>query len=145
MSKPAWKACSRWIVLIVGDVGYGKTEVAMRAAFKVVMEGKPDGRFWHRRPFWVFQHFKTFSETLRRFPHAHRDGLSRFRSTKQQKRDSQSVGGRRRARHRHRHAPFAVEKTFASKTSACLIVDEEQRFGVAHKERIKQMRKKRLT
>jgi transcription-repair coupling factor (superfamily II helicase) len=124
--------------LIVGDVGYGKTEVAMRAAFKAVMENKQVAVL---APTTVlaFQHFKTFQKRFAAFP-VRIDMLSRFRSTKEQKETIQSLeaGGADIVIGTHR----LLSKDVKFKDLGLLIVDEEQRFGVAHKERIKQMRKK---
>ncbi len=124
--------------LIVGDVGYGKTEVAMRAAFKAVMENKQVAVL---APTTVlaFQHFKTFQKRFAAFP-VRIDMLSRFRTTKEQKVTLQSLeaGGVDIVIGTHR----LLSKDVKFKDLGLLIVDEEQRFGVAHKERIKQMRKK---
>jgi transcription-repair coupling factor (superfamily II helicase) len=124
--------------LIVGDVGYGKTEVAMRAAFKAVMENKQVAVL---APTTVlaFQHFKTFQKRFAAFP-VRIDMLSRFRSTKEQKATLQllETGGVDICIGTHR----LLSKDVKFKDLGLLIVDEEQRFGVAHKERIKQMRKK---
>jgi transcription-repair coupling factor len=124
--------------LIVGDVGYGKTEVAMRAAFKAVMENKQVAVL---APTTVlaFQHFKTFQKRFAAFP-VRIDMLSRFRSSKEQKETVQAMeaGGVDIVIGTHR----LLSKDVKFKDLGLLIVDEEQRFGVAHKERIKQMRKK---
>jgi transcription-repair coupling factor (superfamily II helicase) len=124
--------------LIVGDVGYGKTEVAMRAAFKAVMENKQVAVL---APTTVlaFQHFKTFQKRFAAFP-VRIDMLSRFRSAKEQKTTLQSLeaGGVDIVIGTHR----LLSKDVKFKDLGLLIVDEEQRFGVAHKERIKQMRRK---
>jgi transcription-repair coupling factor len=124
--------------LIVGDVGYGKTEVAMRAAFKAVMENKQVAVL---APTTVlaFQHFKTFQKRFAAFP-VRIDMLSRFRSTKEQKATLQALeaGGVDIVIGTHR----LLSKDVTFKDLGLLIVDEEQRFGVAHKERIKHMRKK---
>jgi transcription-repair coupling factor (superfamily II helicase) len=124
--------------LIVGDVGYGKTEVAMRAAFKAVMENKQVAVL---APTTVlaFQHFKTFQKRFAAFP-VRIDMLSRFRTTKEQKETVQAMeaGSVDIVIGTHR----LLSKDVKFKDLGLLIVDEEQRFGVAHKERIKHMRKK---
>jgi transcription-repair coupling factor (superfamily II helicase) len=124
--------------LIVGDVGYGKTEVAMRAAFKAVMEGKQVAVLAPTTVL-VFQHFKTFQQRFSPFP-ARIEMLSRFRSAKEQKEvvKSMEAGAVDVVVGTHR----LLSKDIRFKDLGLLVVDEEQRFGVAHKERIKQMRKK---
>jgi transcription-repair coupling factor (superfamily II helicase) len=124
--------------LLCGDVGYGKTEVAMRAAFKAVMDGKQVAVL---APTTVlaFQHQKTLAERFAGFPVAI-DMISRFR-TKQEIKDAldRATEGKLDilvGTHR------LLSKDVIFKDLGLLIVDEEQRFGVAHKERIKQMRKK---
>jgi transcription-repair coupling factor (superfamily II helicase) len=124
--------------LIVGDVGYGKTEVAMRAAFKAVMEGKQVAVLAPTTVL-VFQHFKTFQQRFSAFP-ARIEMLSRFRTTKEQKEVVKALeaGSVDVVIGTHR----LLSKDIRFKDLGLLVVDEEQRFGVAHKERIKQMRKK---
>ena len=124
--------------LIVGDVGYGKTEVAMRAAFKAVMEGKQVAVLAPTTVL-VFQHFKTFQQRFSPFP-ARIEMLSRFRSAKEQKEvvKAMEAGAVDVVVGTHR----LLSKDIRFKDLGLLVVDEEQRFGVAHKERIKQMRKK---
>ncbi|HJZ69663.1 MAG TPA: transcription-repair coupling factor, partial [Blastocatellia bacterium] len=124
--------------LIVGDVGYGKTEVAMRAAFKAVMEGKQVAVLAPTTVL-VYQHYKTFSQRFSPFP-ARIEMLSRFRSTKEQKEVVKALeaGAVDVVVGTHR----LLSKDIRFKDLGLLVVDEEQRFGVAHKERIKQMRKK---
>ena len=92
--------------LLCGDVGYGKTEVAMRAAFKAVMDGKQVAVL---APTTVlaFQHLKTLRERFAAFP-ARIDMVSRFR-TKQEIAETLESPGRRPARHHRRHPPPAVE------------------------------------
>jgi transcription-repair coupling factor (superfamily II helicase) len=124
--------------LIVGDVGYGKTEVAMRAAFKAVMEGKQVAVLAPTTVL-VFQHLKTFQQRFSAFP-ARIEMLSRFRTTKDQKEVVKMLeaGSVDVVIGTHR----LLSKDIRFKDLGLLVVDEEQRFGVAHKERIKQMRKK---
>ena len=122
--------------LICGDVGYGKTEVALRAAFKAVTDGLQVAILV---PTTVLaqQHFTTFSERLKPYP-VRVEVLSRFRTDREQ-RDIVSdlaegkvdivIGTHR-----------LVQKDVSFKKLGLVVVDEEQRFGVAHKERLKQMR-----
>jgi transcription-repair coupling factor (superfamily II helicase) len=124
--------------LLCGDVGYGKTEVAMRAAFKAVMDGKQVAVL---APTTVlaFQHQKTLVERFSGFP-VTIEMVSRFR-TKQEIKDALDKAAEGKldilvGTHR------LLSKDVQFKDLGLLIVDEEQRFGVAHKERIKQMRKK---
>ena len=124
--------------LLCGDVGYGKTEVAMRAAFKAVMEGKQVA-FLAPTTVLAAQHLKTLTERFAAFP-AKVDMVSRFR-TKQEIKEAldQLAAGRLDVivgTHR------LLSKDVQFKDLGLLVVDEEQRFGVAHKERIKQMRKR---
>ncbi|MER2600579.1 MAG: transcription-repair coupling factor [Caldilineales bacterium] len=123
--------------LICGDVGYGKTEVALRAAFKAVMDGKQVAVLV---PTTVLaqQHFQTFSRRLAAFPVAV-ESLSRFRTSAQQTQVIKGLlsGSVDIVIGTHR----LLSKDVVFKDLGLLIVDEEQRFGVTHKERIKQMRK----
>jgi transcription-repair coupling factor (superfamily II helicase) len=124
--------------LLCGDVGYGKTEVAMRAAFKAVMDGKQVAVL---TPTTVlsFQHFQTFRSRFAAFP-ARIELLSRFRSQKEQKEVVAAVeaGGVDVLIGTHR----ILSRDLNFKDLGLVIVDEEQRFGVAHKERLKQMKKR---
>jgi transcription-repair coupling factor (superfamily II helicase) len=124
--------------LIVGDVGYGKTEVAMRAAFKAVMEGKQVAVLAPTTVL-VLQHYKSFQQRFSPFP-ARIDMLSRFRNAKEIKESVKAIeaGTVDVVVGTHR----LLSKDIRFKDLGLLVVDEEQRFGVAHKERIKQMRKK---
>ncbi len=122
--------------LICGDVGYGKTEVALRAAFKAIMDGRQVAVLV---PTTILaqQHYKTFSERLRAFP-VEVDMLSRFRSRGKQKQtlDGLAKGSVDVVIGTHR----LLSKDVEFKDLGLLVVDEEQRFGVRHKERIKQLR-----
>jgi len=124
--------------LIVGDVGYGKTEVAMRAAFKAVMEAKQVAVLAPTTVL-VLQHFKSFQQRFGAFP-VRIDMLSRFRTAKEIRESVKAIesGIVDVVVGTHR----LLSKDIKFKDLGLLIVDEEQRFGVAHKERIKQMRKK---
>lgn len=122
--------------LICGDVGYGKTEVALRAAFKAAMDGKQVAML---TPTTVLaeQHFATFQERLKDFP-VTVDVLSRFRTPAEQKRILERLqsGSLDIVIGTHR----LLQKDVVFKDLGLLIIDEEQRFGVRHKERIKEMR-----
>ena len=121
--------------LLCGDVGYGKTEVAMRAAFKAVMDGKQVAVL---APTTVlaFQHLKTLKERFAGFP-VRIDMVSRFRTKAEQKAtlDDLAAGKVDIIVGTHR----LLSKDVEFRDLGLLVVDEEQRFGVAHKERIKQM------
>jgi transcription-repair coupling factor (superfamily II helicase) len=123
--------------LLCGDVGYGKTEVAMRAAFKAVQDGKQVAVL---TPTTIlsFQHFETFKKRFAQFP-IHIEMISRFRTAKEQKDIVERVETGRVdiliGTHR------LLSKDIKFQDLGLLVVDEEQRFGVRHKERLKQMRK----
>ena len=122
--------------IIIGDVGYGKTEVAIRAAFKAVMDGKQAAVLV---PTTVLaqQHFRVFSQRLSQFP-VLVEMLSRFRTPSQQE----------KVLHKMREGTVDIvigthrllSKDVSFQSLGLLVIDEEQRFGVAHKERLKQMR-----
>lgn len=123
--------------LLCGDVGYGKTEVAIRAAFKAVMDGKQVA-FLVPTTILAEQHYKNMVKRFSDFP-IKIDMVSRFRSSKEQKATLQSVkeGNVDILIGTHR----LVSKDIAFKDLGLLIVDEEQRFGVAQKEKIKSIKK----
>ncbi|HEY6839108.1 MAG TPA: transcription-repair coupling factor [Geobacteraceae bacterium] len=122
--------------LVCGDVGYGKTEVAIRAAFKAVMDGKQVAVLV---PTTVLaqQHHETFRERFSGYP-VQVEAISRFRSGKEQKdilaRVAKGTVDILIGTHR------LLQKDVTFKDLGLLIVDEEQRFGVAHKERLKKFR-----
>lgn len=122
--------------LVVGDVGYGKTEVALRAAFKAVMDGKQVAILV---PTTVLaqQHFNTFQERLAPFP-VKLEMLSRFRSDKEQQEIIKKLADGTIDVVIGTHRILSKDVVF--KDLGLLIVDEEQRFGVQHKERLKQLR-----
>jgi transcription-repair coupling factor (superfamily II helicase) len=124
--------------LLCGDVGYGKTEVAMRAAFKAVMEGKQVAVLTPTTVL-AYQHFETFRTRFAAFP-VKVELLSRFRSAKEQKEVVKRVeaGEVDIAIGTHR----LLSKDVKFRDLGLVVVDEEQRFGVAHKERLKQLKKK---
>ncbi len=123
--------------LLCGDVGYGKTEVAMRAAFKAVQDGKQVAVL---TPTTIlsFQHFETFKKRFAQFP-INVEMISRFRTPKEQKLIVEQVetGKVDILIGTHR----LLSKDIKFQDLGLLVVDEEQRFGVRHKERLKQMRK----
>src|SRR5229473_407361 len=123
--------------LLCGDVGYGKTEVAMRAAFKAINDNKQVAVL---APTTVlaFQHYETFKQRFATFP-VQIEMISRFRSPKQQKEILQRVEAGKVDILIGTHRLLSKDVKFAD--LGLLIVDEEQRFGVRHKERLKQMRK----
>ena len=123
--------------LLCGDVGYGKTEVAMRAAFKAISDNKQVAVL---APTTVlaFQHFETFKQRFAPFP-VTVEMISRFRSAKQQKEILQKTEAGKIDILIGTHRILSKDIKFSD--LGLLIVDEEQRFGVRHKERIKQMRK----
>jgi transcription-repair coupling factor (superfamily II helicase) len=122
--------------LVCGDVGYGKTEVALRSAFKAVMDGKQVAVLV---PTTVLaqQHYQTFTERLKPFP-VDVEMLSRFLTRSRQERvvGRLAQGGVDIVVGTHR----LLSDDIAFKDLGLLIIDEEQRFGVAHKEKLKQMR-----
>ena len=122
--------------LVCGDVGYGKTEIAIRAAFKAVQEGK---QVVYLVPTTILaqQHYNTFVQRMKDFP-IRTDLLSRFRTAGEIK---QSLSDLKKGfvdiligTHR------VLSKDVEFKDLGLLIIDEEQRFGVAHKEKIKQLK-----
>ena len=124
--------------LLCGDVGYGKTEVAMRAAFKAVMDGKQVAVL-APTTILAFQHLKTFRERFAGFP-VTMDMVSRFRTKAEQQVSLTSLAAGKLDVIIGTHRLLSKDVLF--KDLGLLIVDEEQRFGVSHKERIKQMKKR---
>ena len=123
--------------LICGDVGYGKTEVAMRAAFKAVGDGKQVAVL---TPTTVlcYQHYETFKERFAAFP-VSVAMLSRFVNPKEQKKILADLEAGKIDIVIGTHRLFSKDIKFQD--LGLMIVDEEQRFGVAHKERLKQIKK----
>lgn len=123
--------------LLCGDVGFGKTEVAMRAAFKALGDGTQVAVL---APTTVlaFQHYETFKRRFASFP-ARIDLLSRFRSAKEIKESIADIGTGKVDVVIGTHRILSKDVEF--RDLGLLIVDEEQRFGVRHKERLKQIRK----
>ena len=123
--------------LICGDVGYGKTEVAIRGAFKAILDGKQVAVL---APTTILaqQHFRTFSERFAEFP-VHVAVMSRFRTRAEQQRTLERMenGSVDIVVGTHR----LLSKDVAFKSLGLLVIDEEHRFGVRHKERLKEMRR----
>ncbi len=122
--------------LICGDVGYGKTEVALRAAVKAVLDGKQVAVLV---PTTVLasQHWESFQQRLHNFP-IHVEMVSRFRTTAQNKNTLEATAAGKIdiliGTHR------LLQRDVRFKDLGLLVVDEEQRFGVSHKEKLKQLR-----
>lgn len=123
--------------LLCGDVGYGKTEVAMRAAFKAVMDGKQVA-ILAPTTVLVFQHYETMRRRFAAFP-VTIEMLSRFRTAAEQKKSIVAIESGKADLVIGTHRLLSKDVKFHD--LGLLIVDEEQRFGVAHKERIKELRK----
>jgi transcription-repair coupling factor (superfamily II helicase) len=123
--------------LLCGDVGYGKTEVAMRAAFKAVQDSKQVAVLTPTTVL-AFQHYETFKRRFSQFP-IKVEMISRFRSPKEQKAIVEQIetGKVDILIGTHR----ILSKDIRFQDLGLLVVDEEQRFGVRHKERLKQLRK----
>lgn len=123
--------------LVCGDVGYGKTEVALRAAFKEVQESR---QVVYLVPTTILaqQHYNTFVQRMKEFP-VRVDLLCRFRTAAQQKKTIEDLkkGQVDIVIGTHR----VLSKDVKFKNLGLLIIDEEQRFGVTHKEKIKQLKK----
>ena len=122
--------------LLCGDVGYGKTEVAMRAAFKAVQDSKQVAVL---TPTTVlsFQHFESFKRRFANFP-VNIEMISRFRTAKEQTAILEKVAEGKVDILIGTHRLLSKDLKFQD--LGLLVVDEEQRFGVKHKERLKQMR-----
>ncbi len=124
--------------LLCGDVGYGKTEVAMRAAFKAVIDGKQVA-FLAPTTVLAFQHLRTLRDRFAGFP-VKIDMISRFRTKQEQKEIVAQLAGGQVDIVVGTHRLLSKDVQF--RDLGLLVVDEEQRFGVVHKERLKQLRKK---
>lgn len=123
--------------LLCGDVGYGKTEVAMRAAFKAVSDSKQVA-ILAPTTVLAFQHYETFRRRFAAFP-IRIAMLSRFRTPAEQKKTIEELEAGKADIVVGTHRLLSKDVKFAD--LGLLIVDEEQRFGVAHKERLKDLRK----
>jgi len=122
--------------LVCGDVGFGKTEIAIRAAFKTCLDGK-QAAVLVPTTILAFQHFKTFKDRLKDFP-VTVDYINRFKSTKEKKDTLKRVEDGKVDIVIGTHGILAKDVKF--KDLGLLVIDEEQKFGVAHKEKIKTLR-----
>ncbi len=122
--------------LLCGDVGYGKTEIALRAAFKAVMDSKQVA-YLAPTTVLVMQHFNTFIKRMEKYPIRVAE-LSRFKTKKEQEKIVKQLKSGEIDIVIGTHRLLAKDIEF--KDLGLLVVDEEQRFGVKHKERIKEMK-----
>ena len=122
--------------LVCGDVGFGKTEVAVRAAFKTCIDGR-QAAILVPTTILAYQHFKTFSDRLKDFP-VTVDFINRFKSAKEKKETLKRVEEGKVDIIVGTHALLGKEIKF--KDLGILVIDEEQKFGVAHKEKIKTLK-----
>ena len=122
--------------LVCGDVGFGKTEIAIRAAFKSCCDGK-QAAVLVPTTILAYQHFKTFGDRLKDFP-VTVDYINRFKSAKEKKETLQKVAEGKIDIIIGTHSLLGKEMKF--KDLGIMIVDEEQKFGVAAKEKLKQLR-----
>ncbi len=122
--------------LVCGDVGFGKTEIAVRAAFKSVVDGKQVAVLVPTT-ILAFQHYKTFKDRLKDFP-VTVDYVNRFKSSKEKKETLKRLEEGKIDIIIGTHALLGKEVKF--KDLGLLVIDEEQKFGVAHKEKIKTLR-----
>jgi transcription-repair coupling factor (superfamily II helicase) len=122
--------------LVCGDVGFGKTEVAIRAAFKTVLDGK-QAAVMVPTTILAFQHYKTFKDRLKDFPLTV-DFVNRFKSTKEKKETFARLSEGKIDIIIGTHALLGKDAQF--KDLGLMIVDEEQKFGVGHKEKLKTLR-----
>ncbi len=122
--------------LVCGDVGFGKTEVAIRAAFKAVLDGKQVA-ILVPTTILAFQHYKTFEDRLKEFP-VTVDYVNRFKSSKEKKETYQKVADGKVDIIVGTHALLGKDVKF--KDLGLMVIDEEQKFGVAHKEKLKTLK-----
>lgn len=122
--------------LVCGDVGFGKTEVAIRAAFKTCVDGK-QAAVLVPTTILAFQHYQTFKERLKEFP-VTVDYINRFKSSKEKKETLEKLKEGKIDILIGTHGIIGKDVKF--KDLGLLVVDEEQKFGVAHKEKIKTIR-----
>jgi transcription-repair coupling factor (superfamily II helicase) len=122
--------------LVCGDVGFGKTEVAIRAAFKTVVDGK-QAAVLVPTTILAFQHYKTFSDRLKDFP-VTVDYINRFKSAKEKKETLKKLEEGKIDILIGTHGLLGKEVKF--KQLGLMVIDEEQKFGVAHKEKLKTLK-----
>ncbi len=122
--------------LVCGDVGFGKTEIAIRAAFKSVVDGK-QAAVLVPTTILAFQHYKTFKERLKDFP-VTVDFINRFKSSKEKKETLQKLAEGKIDIIIGTHGLLGKEVKF--KDLGLMVIDEEQKFGVGHKEKLKTLK-----
>ena len=122
--------------LVCGDVGFGKTEVAIRAAFKTCIDGK-QAAILVPTTILAFQHYKTFSERLKEFP-VTIDYINRFKSAKEKKETLKLLEEGKIDIIIGTHGILGKEVKF--KNLGLMVIDEEQKFGVGHKEKLKTLK-----
>ncbi|MEI9957577.1 MAG: DEAD/DEAH box helicase [Ferruginibacter sp.] len=122
--------------LVCGDVGFGKTEIAIRAAFKACCDGK-QAAVLVPTTILAYQHYKTFGERLKDFP-VTVDFINRFKSSKEKKETLQKLAEGKIDIIIGTHSILSKDVKF--KDLGVMIIDEEQKFGVAAKEKLKQLR-----
>lgn len=122
--------------LVCGDVGFGKTEIAIRAAFKTCVDGR-QAAILVPTTILAFQHYKTFKDRLNDFP-VTVDFINRFKTSKEKKETLQRLEEGKIDIIIGTHALLSKDVHF--KNLGLLVVDEEQKFGVGHKEKIKTLR-----
>ena len=122
--------------LVCGDVGFGKTEIAVRAAFKAVVDGKQVAVLVPTT-ILAFQHYKTFSERLADFP-VTVDYINRFKTAKEKKETLEKLAAGKVDIIVGTHA--ILGKSVKFKDLGLMVIDEEQKFGVGHKEKLKTLR-----
>ena len=119
--------------LVCGDVGFGKTEVAIRAAFKTVVDGK-QAAILVPTTILAYQHYQTFKERFKDFP-VTVDYINRFKSTKEKKETLEKLALGKIDIIVGTHGLLAKDTKF--KNLGLMVIDEEQKFGVGHKEKLK--------
>ena len=134
--KKDMEATSPMDRLVCGDVGFGKTEIAVRAAFKTCIDGK-QAAVLVPTTILAFQHYKTFKDRLKDFP-VTVDYVNRFKSSKEKKETLKRLEEGKIDIIIGTHGLLGKEVKF--KDLGLLVIDEEQKFGVAHKEKIKTLR-----
>ena len=122
--------------LVCGDVGFGKTEVAIRAAFKTCLDGK-QAAILVPTTILAFQHYKTFQERLKDFP-VTVDFINRFKSSKEKKETLQKLEEGKIDIIIGTHGILGKDVKF--KNLGLMVIDEEQKFGVGHKEKLKTLK-----
>ncbi|HJV19149.1 MAG TPA: transcription-repair coupling factor [Sediminibacterium sp.] len=122
--------------LVCGDVGFGKTEIAIRAAFKSVVDGK-QAAVLVPTTILAFQHYKTFKDRLKDFP-VTVDFINRFKSSKEKKETLQKLAEGKIDIIIGTHGLLGKEVKF--KDLGLMVIDEEQKFGVGHKEKLKTLK-----